>query len=171
MPGFVKEGLIIILFSVVVGIAYNYLSGNNLPLWRSTPVKNFFSFNEEPKYSDLVSRVIKDTVFIDLQTAKVIHDSGWAVFVDARPQDDLRYGFIKGAVSIPYNDVENRLTELLHVPVDTPVVVYCDGAECNASIKLTSVLESMGYRYVFVFFGGWNEWQNSGLPVDTLYKQ
>lgn len=171
MSRFLKEGVIIFLIASLTGLLYNSFLGKKLPLLRPLPEHSFFSLSNVPEYSDLTASIIKDTLFVDLQTAKIIFDSGWAVFIDARPQESLKDGYIKNAINIPYNDVENKLTELLSVPVDTPIVVYCDGADCQASVRLTSLLQSMGYKYVYVFFGGWLEWQNNGLPVDTMYPK
>jgi hypothetical protein len=59
---------------------------------------------------------------LDLATAKGAYDEGTAVFVDVRDQLYYQDGHIPGALSIPLNQVEDRLDELNK---DDWIILYC----------------------------------------------
>ncbi len=88
------------------------------------------------------------------------------LFVDARPVEEFTDGHIQGAFSIPYyaNNVDDLLNKL---DKDQPFVVYCSGDDCDLSIMLGNKMFKMGFKKVFVFFGGWNEWLDNKYPIET----
>lgn len=59
---------------------------------------------------------------VSLVDAKAALDSGTAIFLDVRGVDAYNLGHIPGSISIPYTDVEARLSEL-----DTTrwIITYC----------------------------------------------
>ena len=59
---------------------------------------------------------------VDLSTAKSALDEGTAVFVDVRGQSFYQDGHIPGALSIPLNQLEERLVELNQ---DDWIILYC----------------------------------------------
>lgn len=54
--------------------------------------------------------------------AKTMLDEGTALFVDVRSLTEYSKQHIKGAVSIPLNEIVNRLNEL---PRDKKIITYC----------------------------------------------
>lgn len=59
---------------------------------------------------------------ISLEEAKKDFDEGKAVFVDSRGASSYKEKHIKGAINIPFADVENRWKE---IPTDKKIIVYC----------------------------------------------
>lgn len=59
---------------------------------------------------------------VDLPTAKDAFDKGTAVFVDVRGQSFYQDGHIPGSLSIPLNQLEDRLVELSQ---DDWIILYC----------------------------------------------
>ena len=59
---------------------------------------------------------------VDLSTAKTALDQETAVFVDVRGQSFYQDGHIPGALSIPLNQLEERLVELNQ---DDWIILYC----------------------------------------------
>ena len=49
-------------------------------------------------------------------------DKGRAIVIDTRPRDSYKQNHIKGSISIPVDEVANRITEL---PRDKMIVTYC----------------------------------------------
>jgi hydroxyacylglutathione hydrolase len=47
-----------------------------------------------------------------------------------------------------------------------PVVTYCAGSDCDLSIVLGTALSDLGYKKIFVFFGGWNDWLEAKYPIE-----
>jgi rhodanese-related sulfurtransferase len=82
-------------------------------------------------------------------------------FIDARDEAEYIMGFISGSINIPYYDFESHKQKL-----DKPLVTYCAGTDCDLSILLANQLIKLGYKKVYIFFGGWLEWQNANYPIE-----
>lgn len=146
-----REAAGIILSSAVLGFGYTALTDQGV-FAESAP--------------DGESAPVSASSVIQLPEAQELFESGDALFVDARHEFDFEIGHIAGAINIPLAEAELRLNTLGKIPRDKTVVVYCDGAECNSSFALAVRMRGRGFSDVRVFFGGWNEWQNSNLPSD-----
>jgi rhodanese-related sulfurtransferase len=77
------------------------------------------------------------------------------VLVDVRPAEEFESGHIDGAVSIPLEELDERLGEL---PADVEIVAYCRGAFCAYAHEAVRALRSAG-RPARRLEGGWPEWQ------------
>ena len=86
-------------------------------------------------------------------------------FIDARMPDEYQAGHIKGAYNIPF-DGDERYREILNnFSKDEILVVYCSGTDCDLSIYLGREIFEKGFKRVFIFFGGWNEWLEKNYPI------
>jgi hydroxyacylglutathione hydrolase len=70
-------------------------------------------------------------------------------------------GFIEGSLSIPLNQLKDRLQE---VPANRDVAVHCAGGY-RSSIAC-SLLQQQGYEHVRDMVGGFKAWTTSKLPVE-----
>jgi rhodanese-related sulfurtransferase/DNA-binding HxlR family transcriptional regulator len=77
------------------------------------------------------------------------------VLVDVRPAEEFDAGHIQGAVSIPLDELDERLAEL---PADSEIVAYCRGAFCAYAHEAVRRLRAEG-RSAQRLEGGWPEWQ------------
>jgi rhodanese-related sulfurtransferase len=77
------------------------------------------------------------------------------VLIDVRPAEEFDAGHIEGAVSIPLDELDERLEEL---PADSEIVAYCRGAFCAYAHEAVRRLEARG-RSARRLEGGWPEWQ------------
>lgn len=89
---------------------------------------------------------------------------GWTatvVWVDARSADAFAAAHIPGAVNLTERTWEQQLGEV--VGRWTPaarIVVYCDGAACQASTTVAQRLKrELQLDQVYVLTGGWPAWQ------------
>ena len=89
------------------------------------------------------------------------------LFIDARDPEEFEDGHISGAINLPYFSIDEYISRLDKVDKTDPVVAYCEGADCDMSIRLGNELFARGYKKVFVFFGGWEEWEKAKYPVVT----
>jgi rhodanese-related sulfurtransferase/predicted transcriptional regulator len=80
---------------------------------------------------------------------------GDVVLVDVRPPEEFQAGHIKGARSIPIDELEDRLAEL---PTDREVVAYCRGPFCAYAHDAVRQLQAAGRR-ARRLEDGWPEWQ------------
>lgn len=123
---------------------------------------------EKPKNAD---EEIKETVsFIEPQAitpeqAYLLYKKS-ITFIDARDEADYIAGHISKSVNIPFDDFENHKHKLEQLSKDKPVVVYCGGTDCDLSHLLANLLFEKGYKQVYVFFGGWNDWLNANYPTE-----
>jgi rhodanese-related sulfurtransferase/DNA-binding HxlR family transcriptional regulator len=80
---------------------------------------------------------------------------GDVVLVDVRPAEEFDAGHIEGALSIPVDELDDRLAEL---PADSEIVAYCRGAFCAYAHEAVRTLRARG-RSARRLEGGWPEWQ------------
>jgi rhodanese-related sulfurtransferase len=100
--------------------------------------------------------------YITIGEAEEIFAQGTAQFIDSRPAEQYQEGHIFGAESVPYEQKE-KIHDLT-IPFEKTLVIYCDGDECQSSINLALYLHENGFLDIRIFFGGWLEWRNAGLP-------
>jgi rhodanese-related sulfurtransferase len=77
------------------------------------------------------------------------------VLVDVRPAEEFDAGHIEGALSIPLEELDERLAEL---PADCEIVAYCRGALCAYAHEAVRRVKANG-REAKRLEGGWPEWQ------------
>ncbi|HET8822641.1 MAG TPA: metalloregulator ArsR/SmtB family transcription factor [Thermoleophilaceae bacterium] len=77
------------------------------------------------------------------------------VLIDVRPAEEFDAGHIDGAVSIPLDELDERLAEL---PADSEIVAYCRGALCAYAHEAVRTLRARG-RSARRLEGGWPEWR------------
>jgi rhodanese-related sulfurtransferase/DNA-binding transcriptional ArsR family regulator len=85
--------------------------------------------------------------------------SGDLVILDVRPEVEFAASHLPGALSIPVEQLEDRLDEL---PADTEVVAYCRGAYCVMAHDAVRILQARGYRARRAEDGAL-EWRTDGI--------
>lgn len=90
-------------------------------------------------------------------------DRGDVVVIDVRPEREYEAGHIRGAVSVPVGDLDQRLDEL---PDDAEVVAYCRGPYCVYADEAVRRLVQQG-RSARRLEDGYPEWDVAGLPVEA----
>lgn len=85
--------------------------------------------------------------------------------LDVRPDDEFALGHLPGAVNIPLEMLEQRLSEL---PKDTEIIAYCRGPYCVLSFEAVAALRNKGYR-IRRLEDGFPEWKAAGLAVEASY--
>jgi rhodanese-related sulfurtransferase len=83
------------------------------------------------------------------------------LFVDARVQARYDAGHIPGALLLNEELWEDLFPKFADAwDPDKVVVVYCDGAACEASHRVAERLrQALGVETIFVLKGGWPAWQ------------
>jgi len=114
----------------------------------------------EPAAEETSQEAAAETASWDVAALKQKLDAGEDIFLlDVRQPHELEeIGAIKGAVNIPIDELEGRLSE---VPGDKPVVTYCNrGGRASRAAKM---LEEAGYDVIQQ--GGILDWKDAGYPV------
>lgn len=90
--------------------------------------------------------------------------TGDVLVLDVRPAVEYAAGHVRGAVSVPVDELEHRLQALN--PGGDDVVAYCRGPYCVYADDAVRLLRARGYRAARLN-DGFPEWQREGLPVAT----
>jgi cytochrome c oxidase cbb3-type subunit 3 len=113
-----------------------------------------------PKGKDPAWKLREDRFVSVDDAAKAYKAGAKMIIIDARPPSDWMRAHIKGAVSIPYHDVE-RLKE---IPLDTWVVAYCACPHHLSGIVVDELVKR-GHKKAAVLDEGINVWHTRGYPM------
>jgi rhodanese-related sulfurtransferase len=153
-----------ILFGVAVIIAFavNYFSPGGIALVGQWDIIQGVITAKEK--NDIV---ITDLEIGDVTLARKLYDSGKFVFVDARSRDDYEEGHIKGAVSLPVGEFDEKIDVFLEeYSSEKAIVTYCSGRACEDSHRLAQLLLAFGYTEINVFIDGFPGWEAEGYPIE-----
>jgi rhodanese-related sulfurtransferase len=89
--------------------------------------------------------------------------TGTVIVLDVRPAEEYRAGHIPGAMSVPVDQLEQRLAAL---PADKEIVAYCRGPYCVMSYNAVEALRARGRR-ARRLVDGFPEWRAEGLPIEV----
>lgn len=149
----ILAGAALLLSSLGSALAINALRTDSIPVVRPSKAELALRAGITPIHLDTAELFLQDRKFL---------------FLDARHPSAFRRGHIPGATSFFDMEFEERIKAFQDtVKLDRPVVSYCDGEECRSSELLAKALAAKGYKYVYLFFGGWTEWKAAHKPVET----
>ncbi|ABB33233.1 Rhodanese domain protein [Geobacter metallireducens RCH3] len=153
----------IVLIAAVIGIAWNHRLLLNV--FRGEGVKAQQT-PAAPKGAPAAAPTAAAALPLGLMQVKELFDTGEAIIIDARDREAYRKGHIKGAMSLPVGEAGGLITPFAdRTPKDKLLVVYCGGYDCHDSKLLGEKLLAAGFTQVFVYEGGYPEWQDAGHPV------
>jgi rhodanese-related sulfurtransferase len=105
---------------------------------------------------------------IGLEEAKAAFFDSRYLWLDARSEEEYRAGHIPGAESFPVPSPPAKKKEFFaKVSKDRLIITYCVRKTCPAAKSLAMELRYRGYKNCYVYTGGWEEWKNAGLPVES----
>ena len=85
------------------------------------------------------------------------------ILVDVRPAEEYAAGHIAGAISIPHDQIDDRLRE---IPRNKEIVAYCRGPYCVFADEAVAALVRTR-RKARRLTAGFPEGKSAGLPVET----
>lgn len=104
---------------------------------------------------------------ITREELKDILDNGRNItLVEALPEMYWRKSHIPGALQIDYTEIQDKAGKLLP-DKDARIVVYCANTECQNSTKAARSLESLGYKEVYEYVEGKQDWADAGFPLES----
>ncbi len=93
------------------------------------------------------------------QVLRLLQDKD-VLFIDSRNDEEWAEGHIPGAIHIFDDDFQKHIPEVIGLPRDKRIVVYCSGGpECSLSHEVCENLATFGFNRLFIYFGGWTEWK------------
>ncbi len=138
----------------------------------ATPAKN--AAQPEMRKTDAVKPAVK-TPLVEVSTITLedffqLHESGKALVIDARPSFVYNFGHVPGAINLPKSRcgeaIAKRGAEFRRaIAAGRTIVVYCTGPACPDAGTVADHLAGSGMPSS-VFHGGWDAWQEAGMPVE-----
>ncbi len=115
-------------------------------------------------YTDLFTEIRDAVKTISLEDLKARLEAGTSPkLVDVRESDEVRSGFIPGAIHVPRGFLEMQAESKLPRK-DEEIVVYCAGGTRSAFAAKT--LADLGYANVLSANPGFVRWKDLGFPVE-----
>ena len=158
------ESLLLEMLGIIIGacllaLIYNFFLPKPFPLFPKNPdeltIKDSELFNDESQ--SLIDNLEKTVTYE--QVAKLINNPD-VVFIDARTEENYSRGYIGNAVNIyPNSDEEEFVQKIMQIPMDKTIICYCDGGTCDLSHIVAEELIALGFKRVFLYSGGWEEWE------------
>lgn len=84
--------------------------------------------------------------------------------VDVLPTEHYKEEHIKGAISLPLDDIETKAKDLLKK--NEKIIVYCASFDCLASTKAAEKLMKLGFKNVLDYKGGLKDYEEGYLPLE-----
>lgn len=180
--------LLIIFISILISLIYNHLNPKGLSFirektkmdWEDDSSSVFKEIDSSFKDKNLNEIKPSDSIFVE-KTEKPIEpfkepkaiklDFAFKLFkdgiqfIDSRSMVEFAEGHVKGAVNIPFYGSENHLEAIKRLNKNEIIVTYCSSADCDISILSGNELFEMGFKRVYVFIGGYNEWTKNNYPI------
>lgn len=151
---------IIVCVGVVLALAVNQMRPDGIVLFgKNVPMAE--DLTDEAIMTELegLHPITPDLAHAKMQAKDVL-------FVDSRHPSEYAKGYIQGAINIPFEQFGDYINDFLDAyPPETPIVVYCDGKNCEQSEFLGQELVYAGYATVYYMEPNWLSWLNSGKPV------
>ena len=158
----IKELTILIGMAIISALTVNAVSPKGIALIGDWDTSQGV-ISAKPKGNP----VSRDLEIGDILAAKKIYDTGGAVFVDARTEEDYLEGRIAGAVLLPACQFEEYIDNFRKtIPPFTMIITYCSGRECEDSHVLAQCLLDEGYTDISVFVDGYPAWEEKGFPIE-----
>jgi phage shock protein E len=93
-----------------------------------------------------------------------VKNNDWTL-IDVRSPEEFAEGHIPGAINMPYDAIDDYISEL-DGNKEKPVIVYCrSGRRAKLAMK---VLQALDFSEVMHLEGDMLGWSAAGLPVDRM---
>ncbi len=87
--------------------------------------------------------------------------------IEVLPTESFQDYHLPGAVNIPLRSANFAAEVQDEVPnKNDEIVVYCGNKQCDASPTAAKKIEELGYKNVYDYEDGKEDWKSAGLPVE-----
>lgn len=140
---------------IALGIALSFLSSPTAAFSTSSTKKEH-EVKEEKKLGYKI---------IDREELNKWIKSGKSIeLIDARPKKFEKGDVIVGAKFLPYDSDEKAITKALPSK-EAIIVTYCASEKCPASTYLSEQLVDLGYKNIYKYPGGIDDWVEHGYKT------
>jgi len=148
-----RIGIILLVSGVVAAVA------NSVHPRRISWVQDWSRHVESKAAKQKIKVIPLSVAFEKVQSLEI-------AFIDARPMEEFALGHIPGAVSVPFQSLEEQfLTIGRLIDSGKELVVYCKNRECDDSLMLAIELQAMGCSNLVLYVDGFELWEKHGGAV------
>ncbi len=95
------------------------------------------------------------------QMLKIVNSKDF-VIIDARRSSQFIAAHIPNAINIcPLEEESILMDKIFSLPENKKYIIYCDGGNCDLSHDIANILVNLGFKNVFMYEGGWAEWNKN----------
>ncbi len=146
------QTLLILVIGIGIGFLVNATSSDPLPLVREEVTQQEIEERWETAAAEEVFQHFEE---------------GTAIIIDARDPNEYDAGHIPGSINLPETGFLEAFQEYGEsLPREIPLIVYCQGGDCDQSHAVLEQLESFGFEELILYQEGWNGWKEKGYPTE-----
>jgi rhodanese-related sulfurtransferase len=122
-----------------VYVCYSLASNEVYLVWKSL---RDLTLTISPYIQDTINEIREYNKFDAPITLDKIKERNDVFLLDVRPKDEYDKGHILNALSLPIDELNDRLNE---IPKDKLVIAYCRGMFCSIADEAVKILHTKGY--------------------------
>jgi len=166
----VRDAFLIVIFAAVFGLLVNTV--RNASGLKGLPLDTPWPDNREKKELEKPPSYDVGDSLVSLEQAYALFLKGEAIFIDTREEEEYDEGHIAGAINLPFDFWDDYWPYVEpELDPEAEIVAYCGGFDCELSLFAARELKNLGYEKSYIFFGGWPQWEEAGLPAEeTVYE-
>lgn len=152
LSSIITQSILLLIASAIVGFVANALNSEPLPFVREVIPPEVY----EEMWDTLSAEEVKQHF-----------EEGTAIIIDARDPNEYEAGHIPGSLNLPDNQFMEAFQEFGDsLPREIPLIVYCQGGQCDQSHSVLEQLKEFGFEFLLLYKEGWNEWKEKGYPTE-----
>ena len=104
---------------------------------------------------------------ITLDQFKRLIEKSKPIIFDARDAEGYKKGHVKGARNLYGPDAADRFEQLVVLPRDTLIILYCNNPDCHLGRMAGDFLGVIGFTKMYLYDDGWDGWIQAKMPIDS----
>jgi rhodanese-related sulfurtransferase len=152
--GIIRDVAIYLVAAVALGTAANFVPSRHLPFWGQ---------------GQLPPTEGTDFQWLDVSSAEALSTSlPNVIFLDSRGPEASSVARVPGARQLLLTEIGDALTPELESDLRNAdaVIIYGETEDADVEQLLGQALRSRGLAPPFILIGGFQAWDQAGLPVD-----
>ena len=115
--------------------------------------------------AQLVDSDLAGVTILDAESLiELAHENPELIVIDSRVHADRELGYIEDSLSLPDEQTSCRSLEKITTNKSRLLAFYCNGVNCERSLKAIRIARQCQYQHLFWFRGGFQEWRLKDYP-------